>query len=156
MEIKTTLKPEVLAKYLNATFIETGTYDGSGCLVAVQAGFRRVISLEIDPGMFKIASERLKDLPQVDLVLGDSMLMLPKLLEFIDGPCTFWLDAHSPMWGVSPVEYELAAIAKHHSKTHTVLIDDLDLILGGVFGDIREADLVACIRRINADYRIVY
>jgi hypothetical protein len=164
MEIKTTLQLEVLAKYPNEMFVETGTYDGSGCLIAVHAGFKKVVSFEISPVRFALASERLKVFPQVDLILGDTMAFLPKLLDLISFPCTFWLDAHMPedgvahsaAWSSCPIMHELAAIAKHSIKTHTILIDDLNLFRDGVFDHFSENDLKTAMRGINPNYRFVY
>jgi hypothetical protein len=160
----TTLRPEVLAKYPNEVFIETGTYEGEGCLMAVQAGFKKVISFEISPRKFMVASERLKAYPQVDLILGDTATMLPRLLEFIRQPCTFWLDAHNPEdgtphskdWSCCPIMHELAAISAHPIKTHTVMIDDLNHFRSGVFDHFSENQLKAVLLKTNLLYRFVY
>jgi hypothetical protein len=164
MEIKTTLRPEVLAKYPNDMFVETGTFDGSGCMVALQVGFKRIVSFEISVKKFMLCCGRFKDYPQVDLVLGDTMVLLPKLLDTIYWPCTFWLDAHMPEdgtqhskdWSSCPIMHEFAAIKKHHIKTHTIMIDDLNHFRSGVFDHFSEQDLKDALLRINPDYRFVY
>jgi hypothetical protein len=164
MEIKTTLRPEVLAKYPNEMFVETGTYDGSGCLVAVQVGFKRVISFEISVKKFMLCCGRLHNYPQVDLVLGDTAVMLPKFLSKIGYTCTFWLDAHMPEdgarhskdWSSCPIMFEIAAIANHYVKTHIIMIDDLNHFRDGVFDHFSEKDLKNALRTVNPNYRFVY
>jgi len=163
----TTLKPEVLAKYPNEMFIETGTYDGSGCLVAVQCGFRHILSIEISLKKFMEASFRLSGYKNVDLVLGDTYEMFPLLMDKISyRQCTFWLDAHNPedgvvhqhpgQWSRVPIMFELSAIAKHAKNTHTIMIDDLNHFRSGVFDYIGEEQLKDALRRINPNYRFVY
>lgn len=163
----TTLRPEVLAKYPNEMFIETGTYDGAGCLVAIQCGFKHVLSFEISPKKFMDASLRLKDHKNVDLVLGDTYVLFPLLMPKIaEQQCTFWLDAHNPedgvvhrhpgQWSRVPILFELQAIATHVKKTHTIMIDDLNHFRSGVFDHIGEEQLKDALRKINPDYRFVY
>jgi hypothetical protein len=163
----TTLRSEVLAKYPNEMFIETGTYDGAGCLVAVQCGFKHVVSFEISGKKFLAACTLLQDYPQVKLVLGDTYDLFPLLMPKIaEQQCTFWLDAHNPedgvvhqhpgQWSRVPIMFELQAIAKHPIKTHTIMIDDLNHFRSGVFDHIGEEQLKDALRKINPDYRFVY
>jgi hypothetical protein len=163
----TTLRPEVLAKYPNEMFIETGTYDGAGCLVAIQCGFKHVLSFEISVKKFQAASARLQDYPQVEFRLGDTYELFPLLMPTIsERQCTFWLDAHNPedgvvhqhlgQWSRVPIMFELSAIATHVKKTHTIMIDDLNHFRSGVFDHIGEEQLRDALRQINPDYRFVY
>jgi hypothetical protein len=163
----TTLRLEVLAKYPNEMFIETGTYDGSGCLVAIQCGFKHILSIEISVKKFQEAALRLHRHMNVDLVLGDTYDLFPLLMPKIaERQCTFWLDAHNPedgvvhqhpgQWSRVPIMFELEAIAKHPIKTHTIMIDDLNHFRSGVFDHIGEEQLKDALRRINPDYRFVY
>lgn len=163
----TTLRPEVLARYPNDMFVETGTYEGEGCLAAVQCGFKHILSFEISVKKFQAAHTRLVGYPQVDLVLGDTYDLFPLLMPKIaERQCTFWLDAHNPedgvvhqhpgQWSRVPVMFELAAIAKHPKNTHTIMIDDLNHFRDGVFDHIGEEQLKDALRRINSNYRFVY
>jgi hypothetical protein len=88
-----TLRTETLKKYMSDVFVETGTFDGRGVKLALESGFKRVISIELDPGRFKAAKEILKDLP-VELHEGDSSDILPAILEKLDEKATIFLDAH--------------------------------------------------------------
>ena len=163
----TTLRPEVLSKYPNDVFIETGTFFGDGCMVAVQCGFKKIISFEISQERFMDVSRRFVGYPQVDLVFGDTYELFPLLMGKIpDRRCTFWLDAHNPeggvvhrhpdQWSRVPILFELAAIAKHPIKNHTIMIDDMNHFRSGVFDHITEQQLKDALFSINPDYRIVY
>ena len=61
---------------------------------------------------------------------GDSEVALPRILDELNEPCLFWLDAHysGGFTGKgrleTPIINELNAIFEHHIKTHVVLIDD--------------------------------
>jgi len=160
IERKSTLRQEVLAKYPNSIFVETGTYDGSGCLVAVAAGFKRIISIEIAPRLYEFSRDRLKDYPQIELHLGDSVDILPGILATIHEPATFWIDAHNPQdgtphvgWDASPLMRELNVIGAHHIINHTILIDDCDLMGTEHLDYATEHFVEARLHQINPFYR---
>jgi hypothetical protein len=72
---------------------------------------------------------------------------LPKIMEVINEPVLFWLDAHIDD---SSVTYnELKIIKNHHIKTHTLLIDDINLYFN-------KNELIDNILKINPDYMIGY
>jgi hypothetical protein len=61
---------------------------------------------------------------------GDSASVLPRILDGLDEPALFWLDAHPSTDRTArdapiPLRAELAAIAAHPVAGHVVLIDDL-------------------------------
>ena len=49
--IKTTLPKEVLTKYLNQYFVETGTANGDCVRLALETGFKKVFSIELDENL---------------------------------------------------------------------------------------------------------
>jgi hypothetical protein len=58
--------------------------------------------------------------------------MIQKILDEIDEPVTFWLDAHyqggqQPGDTRAPIKDELKIIKNHHIKTHMIMIDDVRL-----------------------------
>jgi hypothetical protein len=114
-------RAEMLRKYLNEVFVETGTYEGGGVATALEAGFKHVYSIEIAPRYYHIALSCFRDDPRVHLFLGDSALLMRRVLEEVKVPATFWIDAHLPqdgaqhlpIWGNNPVLFELVAIAQH-------------------------------------------
>jgi hypothetical protein len=127
------IRSSTLQKYLNQFFVETGSSNGGGIAAALQAGFAKVISIELSEKYFCICKERFKTDPRVTLILGDSAEVLWDAIKEINFPITFWLDGH---WcgrdsargkQETPLLYELEAIKKHPIKTHTILIDDLRL-----------------------------
>ena len=153
----------------NKIFIETGSYGGDGIMAAVNAGFRKIYSIELSEYYFNLVAERIEDrklLDRVELLCGDSVDVLPIILKDINEPCTFWLDAHwcdpNTATGKYPVPLieELAIIGKHHIKTHTILIDDCRLIRNknSEWKDFKYTlqDIQNFIYVINPDYRITY
>lgn len=74
--------------------IESGVYQGQSTKIWIRF-FSRIPIISIDLRLRKIAIDLCKDIPNVQLVAGDSKVLLPKLLEqnsekkigiFIDGP----------------------------------------------------------------------
>jgi len=117
------------------TFIETGTFTGE-MIDAMRPHFRRLISIEMSPEIHASARRRFAGDPRIELLLGDSALVLPRVLEQIDDPALFWLDGHF-MGGStargrddSPVRHELRALLAHPVRRHLVLIDDARLFDG--------------------------
>lgn len=121
-------------KHPNPIFIETGSYVGRGIQSAVNANFDRIISIELSNKYYNQCVNMFKNNPKVELYLGDSSMILPKILKDIDKPCTFWLDGHfsggDTACGNLPVPLleELNAIKNHHIIEHTILIDDMRLL----------------------------
>ena len=164
-----------LSKYNNnRIFIETGTYMGQGVIQALNAGFKEVISIELDEKRFKRAEKIFEKKKNVRIVHGNSGEELPKILKDINEPVTFFLDAHycgEPISaGVAiadkwcPMNEELEAILNSPIKTHTILIDDIRCI------DLQHIDkktqkpvgfpgkenLLKKLKEINPDYTISY
>jgi hypothetical protein len=121
-------------KYMNPVFIETGSYVGDGIRNAMNAGFKRIFSIELSQHYFDVCYSTFKRERNVYLFKGDSTHVLPLLLRIINEPITFWLDAHLcgdvTACGVEavPLMLELQAIKEHEIKTHTILIDDMRLL----------------------------
>ena len=139
----------LLCEYLNPTFIETGTSKGSALKAAIEAGFERLMSVDTDPCLVANTKARL---PQADIVCGDSAAMLPSMIEQAgDRRITFWLDAHSHQ--ISPLRAELDVIRRHRNGKDTILIDDVRLF-ACCYG-FTVCDIVAALKGINADYRMM-
>ena len=114
---------ELFKKYPNLIFIETGSYYGDGIQQALDAGFKKIYSMESSTEFYKECVRRFDGIRKVRLILGESQNVLKKLLIRINKPVTFWLDAHNEVG--SPLIEELRIIKQHHIKNHTLLIDDL-------------------------------
>lgn len=139
----TTLKEDVLRKHISPYFFETGTSNGEAVKLAIDLGFEKIFSVEIDEELYKQNIQKFdKEIREskVFLFLGDSIVVLKKLLdEHIDKKCTFWLDAHvdSGPSGLKkcPLYEELETISEHFIKDHTIMIDDLRCFGGGWWGE---------------------
>ena len=119
------IRKEVLEKYVSPTFVETGTYHGETVALAKTLGFGAIHTMDIEQGYADNGKG-------VNAYCGDSPDILAKILPGIDGPITFWLDAHPLITPMSlflthfPLMRELLAI-KQHAKTdhHAILMDDM-------------------------------
>ena len=153
--------------HLNPVFIETGSYAGWGIDAALEAGFEKIISIEVNDYFYQICRERFAARKNVHLYIGDSILVLPWLLEEINERCTFWLDGHymsdpNTAGGIMPVPLmeELKIIKKHVIKNHTILIDDIRMLRNheAEWTDLPYGvkDIEVFIYSINPDYKITY
>lgn len=127
------LLPNVLNKYNNDVFFETGTYTGGGVLIALQCGFKDIYSIEIEEELQNGNRVAFKDYPNVHLVTGDSEVVMEDMLKSIDSRITFFLDGHivplpSTMHTIGkheiPLLQELDIIGRHTRNDHTIMIDD--------------------------------
>jgi hypothetical protein len=133
-------------------YIETGCEEGNSIQAALDAGFARVISIELDAVYVRRARERFAGRPVV-LLEGDTLQRLPEVLAELRESATFWLDAHP--YNSSPVIGELRFIEQHPIKTHTILIDDRRL-MGRDFANVQEGWVYSALQRINAEYVICF
>lgn len=133
------VKQDILLRYQKqrrfSTFIETGTFTGE-MIHAMRPHFARLISIEMAPAIFEATKRRFAGDARVELLLGDSGVLLPRVLSTLDHAALFWLDGHY-MGGTtaradqdSPVRAELAALLHHPVRRHIVLIDDARLFTG--------------------------
>ena len=131
------LNAEVLLKHkTNDLFIETGTYVGWGIEAALNAGYREIHSIELYEPFYRHCKQRFCAFGYVNLYHGDSSADLKEILNQIDRPATFWLDAHLDCLIKERIEpdvpipllHELSIIAQSPIKNHTILIDDRRLL----------------------------
>lgn len=140
-------------KYLNEVFVETGSCVGVGIDRAIKAGFKDVYSIELSKELFEVCTGYFKSNANVHLVFGDSRYVLKDIINKINVPITFWLDAH--ISGgltvgelIPPLIEEIEIIKNHHIKTHTIMIDDLRC--WGWTEKLKEAILL-----INPEYKFI-
>lgn len=138
--------------------VETGTYLGS-MIEAQRAHFERIVSIELSKPLYERARRRFAPYPQVEIVQGDSAVVLEAVLAELRQPAVFWLDGHYSS-GITakgakecPVLEELEAIFRHPVVGHVVLIDDARFFNGEHDYPTLEylADFVA---RHRPDYRM--
>lgn len=160
------LSKNVLEKYPNKYFVETGTYLGNSVQLALDCGFEKIITMEINPDKVEKVKKRFsKEIEdgKVVVIEGDTVDVFPKAIEMVDAPATFWLDAH---WDdgpkgeyLCPLPIELECLLNHSIKEHTLLIDDRRLfgVPGTTWGHtIDEDGIVEAIMDINGNYKISY
>lgn len=88
------------------TFIETGTLHGDGVDYALEAGFAKVISIEINEQLATAAKKKYETEPRVTIYQGNSPDVLRDILPEIHEPVLFWLDAHFPGGDAKLAEYK--------------------------------------------------
>ncbi len=144
-----------LKPYAGNLFIETGTYQGGGVVIALRSGFKRVISIEANDELFLFSSDKFKDDDRVEIFKGNSPDILWTILPELDEPAVIFLDAHASNY--NPIFDELNVIKEQDIKTHTIMIDDL-----GEYGptrfwkDTTVQDLIDAVMEINPEYSISY
>jgi hypothetical protein len=128
---------------------------------AVHRGFERIYTIALSPDLHRRALERLGHLEHVSLLLGDSGEVLRRILERIDRPCLFWLDAHYSGGETArgaletPILGELAAILGHPlARSDVILVDDARCFAEG--GDYPRLERIveACIRAGLAHFEV--
>ncbi|HTO24533.1 MAG TPA: hypothetical protein VMJ49_01430 [Gaiellaceae bacterium] len=124
--------------------IETGTHTGETAWF-FRRTFDRIETIELEPGLARLARIRFARTPSVHVHEGDSADALPRILQTLDRPALFWLDAHpctdrSAREAAVPLVAELAAIAAHPVDGDVVLVDDMRLMGADGFPDV---DLLA-------------
>lgn len=163
------IRAQELKQFAGPLFIETGAWDGEGVAEALNAGFEKVISIEAGEGKYQHCVKRFQNDPRVMMVYGTSQDQLWHVIKDITIPVVVYLDAHycgdtgygSCALG-SPVSEELAILARHPIRCHTILIDDMRCFKDGdwMFDEFLKDEAVealeAKIRQINPDYTISY
>lgn len=116
---------EALAETANITsVIETGTYRGDSTLLFSKLFPRAdVYTLDINPIYSYYTKTRLRTVPNVQCLLGDSKYLIPGLIASgsLGRRPLFWLDAH---WGDAwPLESEVRSISRQLTEA-VIMIDD--------------------------------
>jgi len=125
------LKKEVIQKYMNNVFVESGSLVGGAIETALSVGFKKVLSVELAEKYYNICKNKFDNDPRVTLFFGDVELLLWDMIKDIKEPITFWLDGHESGGDTAkgihgdPMTQELEIIKLHPIKTHTILIDDV-------------------------------
>ncbi|MEM2772756.1 MAG: hypothetical protein QXR88_02810 [Candidatus Pacearchaeota archaeon] len=112
-------------------FVETGTYLGD-TIDQIKYEFREIFSIEIDKKLADYAAKRFRSFKHIKIINGDSRLELPKIIENINEPILFWLDAHysggiTAKSDKNPLLYELEYILDNWKCGSLILIDDVRL-----------------------------
>jgi len=121
---------ENIDKY-SELFIETGTHLGEGVTKAINSGYSKIISIELDDKFYQHSTNMFSSNNNVSIVKGDSAIVLGDILKNVNEKATFWLDGHYSGAGTAfgkyqfPIIAELEHIKNHHINNHVILIDDI-------------------------------
>jgi len=120
--------------------IETGAYLGDGIKTYLDSNyFYKIYSIELSNKYYLLNKEQFKEHANVELLEGDSSLVIKNLVEnsLLDNePILFYLDAHfsggdtagENMYNGCPVLNELEAISNRNVKGDIIFIDDMRLM----------------------------
>ena len=125
---------KIREKFNLTTLVETGTFKGTGVQFALDKGFKKVISIEIDEELSKAAQEKFKDY-DVKIITGDSSEVMQTLT--IKGNALFWLDAHFPGADAGKARYD----AVEEYNTRLPLEKEINFIKSRVG---KYADVIIC------------
>tara|TARA_R100000005_G_C4956577_1_gene174877 strand:- start:319 stop:957 length:639 start_codon:yes stop_codon:yes gene_type:complete len=114
-------------------FIETGSANGDGIEAALQAGFAKIYSIELNEYFAERCRKRFEGKP-VEIIEGSSCDKLPSILKAVKDPFFLWLDAHystGPYIGEKMDVYlpkELAVIAslEINFENCSICMDDIN------------------------------
>lgn len=138
-------------KFNLSHFVETGTMNGDGVDYALQSGFDKIISIEIEDTLVKRAREKYSKIPGVEIAHGDSSVVIVDIVNRLNGNALFWLDAHFPGADAGvrpysqcleysyntrlPLEAEINCISSRRNQFNDVIVcDDLWVYKDGLYG----------------------
>lgn len=138
------------------TLIETGTCTAE-TTINVAPYFSDVRTIEISPNYFQQAKINIANsgYTHIKQYLGDSIDVLPKLLESIDAPAVFWLDGHWMGGGPDsqgkkdcPLLEECKSIDNIYKPDEAILLIDDHRLFGTYkkedWNDVTEDNILAC------------
>ena len=131
--VKQIVVKEYAKRFSLETLVETGTYLGF-MVRSTMDTFQRIYSIELEENLYRRAAKKFSKYNHVTILQGDSGEVLSKLLESLNEPCLFWLDAHHSSGAtfktgkgkvLTPILAELKHILSHpKAQGHVILIDD--------------------------------
>ena len=124
-------------KYGCTVFVETSTFLGD-TTDYLKEHYSKIYTIELQEDLFKNAAERFKHIDKIQVLKGDSSIVLKDIVPAITGTTLFWLDGHYSSSFVSegqfiqtakgvkesPVVEELEIILKAGLGKNVILIDD--------------------------------
>jgi hypothetical protein len=125
---------EYRKKFHTEILVETGTYLGE-MVEAQRDHFKKIYSIELSEKLFNKAQKRFKAHLHINILHGDSGIVLNKLMNEIDKPALFWLDGHYSHGMTAKGEKECPVpenltLSSKVPLPHIILIDDARLFNG--------------------------
>jgi predicted O-methyltransferase YrrM len=119
---------EYAERYGLRVLVETGTYYGE-MVAAMKNRFDEIHSVEYDSRLAQRAQKKFSRWPYIHILEGDSQRVVPELLQSLQRPALFWLDAGYYGWAglqgdKQRLTTELEAILRHPVPGHVILMDD--------------------------------
>jgi hypothetical protein len=119
---------EYAERYGPQVLVETGTYYGE-MVAAMKRRFKAIYSVEYDHQLAQRAIKKFARYPHIHVLEGDSQQVVPELLNRINEPALFWLDAGYYGWAglqgdKQRLTAELGAILRDPGNKHVILMDD--------------------------------
>ncbi len=146
--------------------ISTDSFSGSRPIeAALDAGFGEIHAIDLHMGEHLASIARFSNEPKIHLYQHDSPPILTAILSSIHEPVLFWFNGFRrgalTIWGKkidegSSILRELAVLANHPIKTHTLLIGDIESIGTHLFNGLKIEELIEAIRKINPKYQILF
>lgn len=122
---------QAFQKSKSKKFIELGVLTGSGMQMALDAGFQKVIGIELSKDLCIRSRNRFYGNGNVIIIEGDVEIELGPLLKKEGDNCAMMIDAHYSGEGTAeglhgdPIWQVLDIIEKSSTKDHILLIDDM-------------------------------
>jgi hypothetical protein len=134
--IKRIIIKSYLKKYSIKNFIETGTHVGDTLAYIADEKNIACTSIELSDYFFQLNKKRFLSYKNVNLIKGDSGVIINELIPTINNPTLFWLDGHYS-GGITgkgaletPISLELESILNSDVEGHIILIDDARCFTG--------------------------
>jgi hypothetical protein len=116
------------------TFVESGTGRGQTTF-HLSPFFKRIYTVELATEYYKWCMQKAEELgiTNVDFYNGNSLNVLPRILEILPGRAIFWLDGHYCKNDTGrgeidpPMREELQLILANHTEPSIVLIDNVEV-----------------------------
>lgn len=144
-------------------YIETGSYQGDSIQLALDSGFKKIYSIELCPELYEICKNRFLGNSTVELLLGDSSIVLKELLaKLANISLTFWLDGHysgpHTARGAKdcPLMEEIEAILTRSNTTRDLIYIDDMRIYRDFNSDINEENMIKLIKLHKTNFQISY
>jgi len=122
-------------KFKLNTFVETGTLRGDA-VEACRQKFEKLYSVELSDELYNAAKQRFIDDSRIEILHGDSGVVLPSLLPKLQGRVLFWLDGHYSRGDTAQGQLDTSVLTEVKSilnsglKNYCILIDDANLFTG--------------------------
>lgn len=143
------------------TLVETGTWQGGGIQAALTAGFRHIVSCDINEDLDSQARTLFRG-ESVEVFHGSSKEFLARVIPNLTEPTVFFLDAHamppsakarefSPLTLMPgdeanqslhcPLQAEVSLILQQEFMGHVILVDDIQCFDTWMFHYLSESQL---------------